>query len=360
MKLLWAKFRTWPTWVQAVCWVVLGLGLAVTGAVRDEEKASQSETTAQTTVASTTSTVSPLNTTTSDAEIETESDLDLLVDELLEHIPGIVLPEPSVVISLLDQLVIAEEHAPQVYDRASFEHWTGPSSCNTRCLALARQRLETLPGLPGGGWLSIYDNYWTDDPGELEIDHVVALAEAWRSGAWEWDEARRREFANDLDSPQLIAVTMASNRSKSDKDPANWQPSNRDAWCDYAASWIMIKSKWGLTADQAEVDALRNMLRGCGGHLEATPPTSTNTSSSTLPSQSPTTGPEVAVVPLLPPATATPLVTEPHCDPAYPDICVPPYPPDLNCKDIPHKRFRVLPPDPHGFDRDKDGIGCES
>ncbi len=48
------------------------------------------------------------------------------------------------------------------------------------------------------------------------------------------------------------------------------------------------------------------------------------------------------------------------CDPSYPDVCIPPPPPDLDCTDIPYRRFRVLPPDPHGFDGDHDGIGCES
>lgn len=49
-----------------------------------------------------------------------------------------------------------------------------------------------------------------------------------------------------------------------------------------------------------------------------------------------------------------------RCDPSYPDVCIPPPPPDLDCADVPHKNFRVLPPDPHGFDRDRDGFGCES
>ncbi len=48
-----------------------------------------------------------------------------------------------------------------------------------------------------------------------------------------------------------------------------------------------------------------------------------------------------------------------ECDPAYPDVCIPPPPPDLDCPDIPYRRFRVLPPDPHRFDGDHDGIGCE-
>jgi micrococcal nuclease len=47
------------------------------------------------------------------------------------------------------------------------------------------------------------------------------------------------------------------------------------------------------------------------------------------------------------------------CDPSYPDVCIPPPPPLLNCRDIPHRNFRVVPPDPHGFDTDRDGIGCE-
>ena len=52
--------------------------------------------------------------------------------------------------------------------------------------------------------------------------------------------------------------------------------------------------------------------------------------------------------------------TQTECDPAYPSVCIPPPPPDLDCGEIPHRRFTVLAPDPHGFDRDKDGIGCES
>ncbi|WP_223300788.1 hypothetical protein [Oscillatoria nigro-viridis] len=53
------------------------------------------------------------------------------------------------------------------------------------------------------------------------------------------------------------------------------------------------------------------------------------------------------------------LAQQTNCDPSYPDVCIPPAPPDLNCGGISHRRFRVLPPDPHKFDRDKDGTGCE-
>ena len=52
--------------------------------------------------------------------------------------------------------------------------------------------------------------------------------------------------------------------------------------------------------------------------------------------------------------------SENNCDPSYPDVCIPTYPPDLDCGEISYKKFKVLQPDPHGFDGDKDGIGCES
>ena len=129
---------------------------------------------------------------------------------------------------------------------------------------LAEERRTDLPGLPGGGWLSAFDGYSTDDPSELDIDHMVPLAEAWRSGASQWSGQQRLAYANDLEHPgSLIAVTAATNRSKSDRDPAQWQPPNRDAWCSYVTDWVATKLTWALTADEAEVRALQNMAGGC-------------------------------------------------------------------------------------------------
>lgn len=169
-------------------------------------------------------------------------------------------------LELLDGLVVAPEGSRDGYDRGRFELWIDADGdgCHTRCEVLAAERRDDLPGLPGGGWLSAYDGYSTDDPSELEIDHVVALAEAWESGAAGWSDERRRAFANDLDEPgALTAVTAAMNRSKSDRDPAEWQPPSREAWCGYATAWVRVKARWGLTADEAEVRALRNLLAAC-------------------------------------------------------------------------------------------------
>ena len=178
----------------------------------------------------------------------------------------------------------------------------------------------------------------------------MALHEAWESGAWAWSPARRHAFANDLGHPgTLVAVRSATNTSKSDKDPASWQPPNRGAWCFYATDWLAVKARWRLTMDVAEAEALRTMLRGCG----VAPTTTTTTTAPPPPPPPPTT---VAPVPVVPPTTAGGA-----CDPAYPTVCIPPAPPDLDCGDIPYRRFTVLAPDPHGFDgNDNDGLGCES
>jgi micrococcal nuclease len=76
-----------------------------------------------------------------------------------------------------------------------------------------------------------------------------------------------------------------------------------------------------------------------------------------LPTNTPVPLPTNTPVPI--PPTDTPAPSQ-NCDPSYPTVCIPPYPPDLDCGDIPYRRFQVLPPDPHGFDGDNDGIGCES
>lgn len=68
---------------------------------------------------------------------------------------------------------------------------------------------------------------------------------------------------------------------------------------------------------------------------------------------------ESAVPILVTPGGIAPTAPGKECHSAYPDVCIAPPPPDLDCWEIPNRRFKVLPPDPHRFDRDKDGVGCE-
>ena len=111
--------------------------------------------------------------------------------------------------------------------------------------------------------MSFYDGKVLDSPTKVDIDHMVPLANAWRSGASAWTTERRSDFANDLDDPQLMAVSATSNRSKGDQDPSTWKPTDHGAWCVYAQDWIAVKTHWKLSVTTAEKSALAVMLGTC-------------------------------------------------------------------------------------------------
>jgi hypothetical protein len=166
-------------------------------------------------------------------------------------------PDRAALEAAIDRLPVGAPQAANPYERTQFPHWIEITpGCDTRCTVLDRQRSPA-------GWLSAYDGYVATRPGELEIDHVVPLAEAWVSGASTWTLARRQAFANDLAGPELLAVSSWSNRDKGAADPATWRPPDPGWWCAYADAWVSVKLRWELTADQAEVAALREMARRC-------------------------------------------------------------------------------------------------
>ena len=114
-----------------------------------------------------------------------------------------------------------------------------------------------------GSWYDPYTEQTYSDPQEIDIDHVVPLAEAWRSGASSWDDGRRERYANDPDV--LLSVEDNANQSKGDKGPEAWKPPNEGGWCDYAERWISIKVAYDLSVDEKEKGALEQMLGRCEG-----------------------------------------------------------------------------------------------
>ena len=129
-----------------------------------------------------------------------------------------------------------------------------------------------------GEWLDPFTGDILTSARDLDVDHMVPLSNAHRSGAWAWDDARRRAYANDLSyANHLIAVTNSVNRSKSDQGPEAWKPPDESYWCQYATDWANIKAAWGLSATQAEWDALLSMTATCNGQPPPapTPPTAT-------------------------------------------------------------------------------------
>ena len=155
------------------------------------------------------------------------------------------------------------------YSRNLFKHWidADKDGCNTRyevliAEAIVKPKVGAGCYLTGGKWKSSYDGKVFTNPTGLDIDHMVPLAEAWRSGAWAWTAAQRMEFANDLeDSRSLLAVTASLNRSKGDRDVADWLPVK--AQCAYIANWIAVKSRFDLTVDPTEGEFLQSKITSC-------------------------------------------------------------------------------------------------
>lgn len=176
----------------------------------------------------------------------------------------------------LDELTVATQASMRGYSRDRFPHWRTDNGCTTRETVLKRDGTNVVVGknceIVSGRWQSPYDNKTITSPSLMDIDHMVPLANAWRSGAGTWTDDKRGDFANDLDRPQLIAVAASINRAKGDQDPSLWRPLNRDYWCRYAQSWIAVKRHWQLTVTTAEKAALIDMLEKCP--WSSGPPTS--------------------------------------------------------------------------------------
>ena len=161
------------------------------------------------------------------------------------------------------------------YDRGDWNHWIdADGDCqNTRAEVLIEESATAVEfrgtrqcTVDSGRWVALYTGTIIEVAGDLDIDHMVPLANAHRSGGWAWSAQRKRAYANDMSlGGHLIAVTASANRSKGAKGPEEWQPPDTGHRCDYAINWITVKATWGLTATVAEWAALEDMLSTCSG-----------------------------------------------------------------------------------------------
>jgi hypothetical protein len=154
------------------------------------------------------------------------------------------------------------------YNRDLFPHWiTISGACNTRETVLKRDGsgvvTDSACAATSGSWYSPFDGATWTLASDVDIDHLVPLAEAWDSGARNWSTAQRQAFANDLTRPQLLAVTDNVNQTKGDQDPTTWMPSRTAYHCTYARAWVQVKYYYGLSVDSAEKSALTGYLAGC-------------------------------------------------------------------------------------------------
>lgn len=208
--------------------------------------------------------------------------------------------------TLINSLQVAVETRAG-YNRDLFRHWVDADGdgCDTRDEVLIAESTTPVTvgsgcSLSGGTWLSPYDMVSTTNASGFDVDHFVPLAEAWDSGAASWDSATRQAFANDLNfSMSLIAVTASSNRSKSDRDPAEWLPTNSAYHCEYAVAWVQVKVRWKLSIDSAEKEKLVSLANSCGGEALEFSPSPANVSGGNA-ATAPTTAPAPPAAPAQP------------------------------------------------------------
>ena len=193
-----------------------------------------------------------------------------------------VLPESTSPARELLATLAVKGRAPLTgYDRDLFGRaWSddvrvegGRNGCDTRNDILRRDLADAVirPGTHGclveSG--TLHDPYSGDTlefvrgprSAEVQIDHVVALADAWQKGAKAWDEDTRRDFAND--PRNLLAVRGDLNQQKRAGDAATWLPPHTPFRCEYASRIIGVKATYGLWVTAAEKDALQRELMRC-------------------------------------------------------------------------------------------------
>ena len=156
------------------------------------------------------------------------------------------------------------------YDRSLYGGWIdADGDCqDTRQEVLIEENIGLLEfetsnncRVISGKWFDVYYGDTILDPSGLDIDHVIPLAEAHKSGGWKWDDQKKKDFANYLkDSIHLIAVSASANRSKGARDPSEWLPSNTKYVKTYAENWVNLKIEWGLSANESEILALKKIL----------------------------------------------------------------------------------------------------
>ncbi|MFJ3235900.1 DUF1524 domain-containing protein [Streptomyces sp. NPDC086787] len=162
----------------------------------------------------------------------------------------------------LAALTVAAPHSMDGYSRDAFDIWSKQTGgCTTRQAVLARDGKDVHDEADGcqpesGSWYSAYDDKTVTEVADATIDHMVPLAEAWRSGADTWIADQRRDFGNDMTDPQLLIASESSNSSKSDSGPAQWKPANEAFWCTYGKDYVHVKAVWKLTTTDDEKKAL--------------------------------------------------------------------------------------------------------
>jgi hypothetical protein len=187
--------------------------------------------------------------------------------------PAAPTPKPfrGTALAALAKLPVKGRAPKTGYARERFgDNWAHVDGCDTHERIMARDlRAEThrpgscdvLSGRLSDPYTGTVIRYVRGGPVEVDVDHVVALGDAWQKGAQRWSPARRLKFAND--PLNLLAVAASANRQKGDGDAATWLPANTAFRCRYVARQIAVKRRYGAWVTRAEHDAMERVLGRC-------------------------------------------------------------------------------------------------
>jgi hypothetical protein len=176
----------------------------------------------------------------------------------------------------LNELEVKGRAPKTGYARAQFgDGWSSQRGCDTRNVILRRdltnvvendtcQVVQGTLSDPYTGKIITFTR-GTETSSAIQIDHVVALSDAWQTGAQQLTAATREQFAND--PLELLAVDGPANQQKSDGDAATWLPPNKSFRCQYVARQVAVKKKYSLWVTSAEKDAISRVLTTCPDQL---------------------------------------------------------------------------------------------
>ena len=157
-----------------------------------------------------------------------------------------------------------------LYSRKEWPHWVdGDNDCqSTRhelLIATSNRPVNFKDSrkctVVLGEWYDVYTGKTFTRASDLDIDHIVPLAHAHRSGAANWSRGQKRIFAND--PVNLIVVDDSTNQSKSDKAPHEWMPPRQGYWCTYIAKWVEVKEKYKLSSSANELAKIEQTRLNC-------------------------------------------------------------------------------------------------
>lgn len=184
--------------------------------------------------------------------------------------------DSSLALEVLKSISIKGRAPKTDYSRDQFGNgWKVVAGCDTRNIILNRDMSEVvadgecnvLSGVLNDPYTGKLINFkrGSDSSSDVQIDHVVALSDAWQKGAQQLTAEKRAELAND--PLELLAVDGSANMQKGDGDAATWLPSNKSFRCQYVARQIAIKYKYSLWMTLSEHDAILNILDKCPGQI---------------------------------------------------------------------------------------------